>query len=289
MAAASTALLMHSSPLSNTCFAERGCGRCISQSSGNHCAHCHGPPDVHACFDEKLFPEFCTRSNYRKTSRDGTHSTCSGSIVSSHEQHEQPCIVVQSVEECSMRHQSCNASQPIRNAPPCCSVPTLPWLRSQLVNSNRTFSLDNFALMDVVVKALVADSWVRQEQAPDADAAFLYALHVRYLLARHAIGSGDILNRSGVSVSLRLMMFRGLYDSVRTHGFDWVAAPIPVDRDYRRLDGGHPIALRLHSLSIRAAWASDASASPRHRGEHTHRTLILCAVCSARGAVRRSG
>lgn len=144
-----------------------------------------------------------------------------------------------------MRHQSCNASQPIRNAPPCCSVPTLPWLRSQLVNSNRTFSLDNFALMDVVVKALVADSWVRQEQAPDADAAFLYALHVRYLLARHAIGSGDILNRSGVSVSLRLMMFRGLYDSVRTHGFDWVAAPIPVDRDYRRLDGGHRIALAL--------------------------------------------
>lgn len=122
----------------------------------------------------------------------------------------------------------------------------LPWIRTQLVDPNRTFTLANFAHMDVVVKALVADSWLRQERyGYDADAGFLYALHHRYLLARRALGSGDVLNHSGVSVSIRLMMYRGLYDSIRTYGFDWVSAPIPVDRDYRRLDGGHRLALAL--------------------------------------------
>ena len=104
--------------------------------------------------------------------------------------------------------------------------------------------------LDIIVKALVADAWSRGDDHLARERSRMYS---RYIDARLR----DAANPS----SVRLAMFRGLYDSVRTLGrFDWEGRPIVVDRHFNLIDGAHRVALALvlrqHRVGLRRECAT---------------------------------
>ena len=138
---------------------------------------------------------------------------------------------------------------PCNGTSSCCRVPLLPLLRRQSPDG----SMANNSRLDIIVKALVADAWLRGNETSVHERAYSRYLDVR-------------LADPGNPSSVRLAMFRGLYDSVQALGrFDWEHTPVMVDRDLTVVDGAHRLALALVMSQRRVGLRRECSAPRWHR------------------------
>ena len=213
-----------------SCFRTFDCNACVQQN----CTFCI-EIDTHSCFDLSRW-DFCGR---RWLGRRYTSARECRTIPAA---AESSCPIVDEYAACQ--------SAPCHNGRQCCQVKLAPWLKHAggIDTSTRGGALDDVTRGDILLKAMLAHDWLRNESHPVHERAYSDYLRARL---------GRVYQRVHYDIEIRRAMFRGLFESVIASGFRWVSAPVIVDQHFYLLDGAHRIAVALALRESRIGIARD--------------------------------
>jgi len=201
------------------CFSEHDCSRCRRRPGCAYCAHGQVSGDISGCYNKTRFPDFCS---------GGADGPCAQLLVERSGYYDAP-----SVEAC--HRTACVDNRRI------CRVSLADWLSLM----SRSYTLETFPRMDVIMKVVVADGWIRG----DSSLELLYSLN-------HPLH--DFFDAANTSI--RMLMFRGLVESAAVAGFDWQRSPLSVWNDFRLKHGQHRAATAL-ALGYTHIFLEDTSCS----------------------------
>ena len=235
---------------SDGCAIEHKCASCNSLPG---CAFCHMGQEsfeVQGCFNTSSYPLFCRAAT--ATPRPCPH-------VSTPEQHDVADVAACRELLCSVEGTPHARRRDVVH----CRLPLLPWLL-----------LTSYTRMDVLLKAVLADVWVRNERTAFDDA------YKAYVAAR--TGRPDW-------ATPRLEGFKGLVASVQQRGFDWPHSPIRVHPDFTIMDGSHRVAVALalnHShivvahpgCSVRTSQTQATPQTMSHLKRHIHDQELVARI-----------
>lgn len=221
-------------------FHGTSCADCVQ----NGCSYCAGP-DVQTCFDQEKYPNWCNTLGsaifHQRIAPGDSESKCPKPLIAN---YSHGCPTVEN-EICTLLKCTALSESESRNAHLphcCCRLPLIPWLEAQKKNPP-TFSWETFPRFDVLMKAQVALSWLSGDQEASTRWDAIYEEYISHRIG--GLWSSNLVSERQKNMSIRLEMFRGLFNSVRRNGFNWKDMPIVVDNNLVLKDGSHRVAIAL--------------------------------------------
>ena len=215
----------------DSCFTQYQACSCVPHPSGD-CGWCPKGRisfEIQTCFNRTAAPTFCrkqvTVASKHTLNAPTAVSPLSPPCEASKNTSRTMTHFADSVEHCETL--PCGAGE-LRASGLRCSVPLRPWLRRDPRRPGSEYNFSSFPRMDIMLKVVVAEAWMRNETKLDAQYdAF----------AQRRTGRRDFL--------LRRQIFRGLFESARAEGLDWAHGAIQVTDDWTIVDGAHRTAIAL--------------------------------------------
>jgi hypothetical protein len=237
------------------CFAQSDCRQCIRQPGCSYCSEL----DSNTCYPSSWI--FCKRSR----PINATNPKCPILRLTAN-----TCSLVHNLSAC--RDLPCTTQ---RTKKKCCLVRLIPLLKHIGGIANTTRRITDFIRSDILLKSAIAQHW-HAAKTPVGTIDLPRRYETAYFQLQEE-RLGEEYRKYGYSMRIRLLMFRGLYDSVLQRGFNWMTAPVNLNLNLTLRDGAHRLALALALNLSHAGVVVPCAANPvgYHRILRHNRSMTL--------------